>query len=250
MGGGHDVRRSAWRLWRRVLGWAVLCAGLGVVTSISVAWVAAISLTTPYRRGSISTYGVTQGSDHRTWIQWSHRPVGLASDAISSGVTISNAPPNGMEREMPGTLPVGRRPVELPGTHDTMRNSHDFVFGWPSRCLWIESRLWVTSINFSFDRPVMHGVTFQRRWLGLTPRPPIDPMPEALPIGVLWQGMLSNSVIYAGIWLTLLALPIHIRRRLAARAGQCRKCRYDLRGLNPGSACPECGTPQNATPVG
>lgn len=52
---------------------------------------------------------------------------------------------------------------------------------------------------------------------------------------------MSYPTIGLGVLAALAGGPA-LRRRLGpAPAGQCPKCRYDLRGLPKGSACPECG---------
>jgi hypothetical protein len=56
--------------------------------------------------------------------------------------------------------------------------------------------------------------------------------------GVTFPGWFIPGVL-AGVGGPLLRSGIIARR---ARIGFCKKCRYDLRGLPPGSPCPECGT--------
>ncbi len=64
----------------------------------------------------------------------------------------------------------------------------------------------------------------------------------AVPIYPLWPGFALNTIFYAlfawGLW----QVPPAIRRRRRRRNGLCVRCGYDLKGLPPGSNCPECGT--------
>lgn len=67
---------------------------------------------------------------------------------------------------------------------------------------------------------------------------------RALPLAPIWGGLLADSGLFAGSWwlaLTALGRGVSLGTRLlAARAGRCPQCRYDLKGaLAPG--CPECG---------
>jgi hypothetical protein len=67
---------------------------------------------------------------------------------------------------------------------------------------------------------------------------------RVLPLSPTWGGALADTALFVGGWWMaftaaggVIAL---IRSRLRLRAGQCPKCRYDLRGDLP-SGCPECG---------
>ncbi len=51
----------------------------------------------------------------------------------------------------------------------------------------------------------------------------------------LWPLILVSSGASATAWL------FDARARRRARVGQCFRCGYDLSGLAPGAACPECG---------
>jgi len=62
-----------------------------------------------------------------------------------------------------------------------------------------------------------------------------------LPYGPIWPGLLANTAIYGSAWWALLFGPGMFIRWRRRRAGRCVKCGYDLRGLSPGSECPECG---------
>jgi hypothetical protein len=61
--------------------------------------------------------------------------------------------------------------------------------------------------------------------------------------GWMWRLSVPAWLVFA---LTLLLPAIWLRRFLILlrrrRAGLCRQCGYDLRGHEPGSRCPECGT--------
>ncbi|GMV26059.1 MAG: hypothetical protein AMXMBFR58_20900 [Phycisphaerae bacterium] len=61
-----------------------------------------------------------------------------------------------------------------------------------------------------------------------------------VPTGVLWDGMVGNTVAYAGAWWVVLVAPWSIRRRLRRRRHQCSACGYDRRGIGE-AVCPECG---------
>ncbi len=64
------------------------------------------------------------------------------------------------------------------------------------------------------------------------------PYESFLPWLPLWDGLIVNTIIYAGlVLLTWLGLG-RLRRRRRVRRGQCAECAYELAGLE---VCPECG---------
>ncbi|MFO0836384.1 MAG: hypothetical protein U0638_15565 [Phycisphaerales bacterium] len=62
-----------------------------------------------------------------------------------------------------------------------------------------------------------------------------------LPIYILPLGFTLNTLFYAAAWFICLFGIRSIRHALRARRGLCTRCAYDLKGLPPGSPCPECG---------
>lgn len=63
----------------------------------------------------------------------------------------------------------------------------------------------------------------------------------ALPLLPIWPGFLINTIFYALLLLALVRVPRMARRALRRRRGRCVSCGYDRSGLDPSSACPECG---------
>jgi hypothetical protein len=63
-----------------------------------------------------------------------------------------------------------------------------------------------------------------------------------LPLFPLWPGFALNTIFYAALAWILWQIPLALRRHRRRRAGRCTRCNYDLKGLPPGSPCPECGT--------
>lgn len=65
---------------------------------------------------------------------------------------------------------------------------------------------------------------------------------------LLWPASatpIGGSAVSIPLWMAIvpLVIPAGVRfiRRALMPAGRCRCCGYDLRGLGPGSPCPECG---------
>lgn len=53
-------------------------------------------------------------------------------------------------------------------------------------------------------------------------------------------GFAADTAFYGAAWWLVFVTPGWVRRRWRSRRGGCRRCGYDLRGLN-GAVCPECG---------
>lgn len=63
---------------------------------------------------------------------------------------------------------------------------------------------------------------------------------RALPLYLLWPGILVDSVFYATLWFAVLAVPVATRRAIRRTRGRCPRCGYNLRGEFD-DGCPECG---------
>ncbi len=63
----------------------------------------------------------------------------------------------------------------------------------------------------------------------------------ALPTGILPCGFALNTAFYAASWWMLIFGLSPARAWNRRRRGLCGRCAYDLRGLEPGAVCPECG---------
>ena len=124
------------------------------------------------------------------------------------------------------------------GEWDDMR--YDYGVGWP----WA----WA-SFKFECDRvldPVTGKTENGPRWAVQLPSREFSVNGiRAFDINFLtwnpiWPGLIASTVFWglASFALTALAGRFVRRRRLAK--GLCPECRYDLRGLAPGTVCPEC----------
>jgi len=71
-----------------------------------------------------------------------------------------------------------------------------------------------------------------------------------IPLVPVLPGFVVNSVFYTAVLYVLARLGLRIYRRTLIPAGHCKRCRYDLSGLDPGTPCPECGLmPDEAPPL-
>jgi hypothetical protein len=78
---------------------------------------------------------------------------------------------------------------------------------------------------------------------GLMPSEEADWYPRAsLPCLPIWPGLIADVTFYSAAWWGLFATPPAVIRCARRRRGSCTGCNYDLRGMPPGSPCPECGS--------
>ena len=64
--------------------------------------------------------------------------------------------------------------------------------------------------------------------------------PWALPHAPMWAGLGGDLLAFGAFWFLVLSFS-GLRRTLRRRRGLCTRCAYALKGLAPGSPCPECG---------
>lgn len=66
-----------------------------------------------------------------------------------------------------------------------------------------------------------------------------------LPIRPIWPMIIAQSALYGAAcwaaWTGIVGSLTYVRGKLRAATGRCASCGYDLRGLQTGSLCPECG---------
>ncbi len=88
------------------------------------------------------------------------------------------------------------------------------------------------------------GLSAVPRWI-----PRADPRVrrDRLPIQPLWGGFAANTAVNLGVVGLLWYGLTSVRRLRRRRAGRCPACAYDLRGLPPGTPCPECGKSDTVT---
>jgi len=215
-----------------------ICAALvlGLVTSISIAWVVAARHIDFGGTTTLTSYSDDQGG-------WTRSSFGMTH------ISVTNA--TWTDGYKAGARALAQRWVLLPAIETVNRTfetgkrspeSEDWVVaaGWPWRCAWChaqQSQFWLSPTLAPGDPSInlTPAVRSGERKL------------RVLPLRPLWLGLIGNMLFYSAFWFLLLSIPA-LYRTLRRRKGCCAKCGYNLKGI--GSAnCPECGAATAATAV-
>lgn len=70
-----------------------------------------------------------------------------------------------------------------------------------------------------------------------------------VPAEILPLGLAANTAFYASAWWVAIFGLARSRRWNRQRRGLCARCAYDLRGLENGAKCPECGATRLTNPM-
>lgn len=244
---------------RRLAIISLLLLALGLATSLTLAWVAAlvdrsawpdILLTrgTSGQRTHLRGWVVQQGRDATlTW----HRFDTLDRHDIAPDMDAHTALPAwSLGHDLPAQPGIAGHLRER-----TFDEAWEVAAGWPWRCVRGQRTLGPTIFplygEYELDGlevacarwPLAHGT------LRDVVRPPLDtwpPMGNAalLPMRPMAFGLLGNTLLYAVAWLPVLllgALPGAWRRRRRLARNRCLACAHALDGLPEGAPCPECG---------
>lgn len=226
-------QRWAWR--------AGLCLALGLLTTVAVAWGLAAWLphaglwsarrydarpsSSPIRAIDTWECGRT-GMLRRQWLA----EVWGATYYHGRPPTSRSAP----EGYVPESGPLwGAPPSPDPWAPSATSYGCEDARGWPALAMWCEFKQvkkgggWV----WQASRGLLISPSDDRQLLNV----------RVLPARPLWPGLIANTSVYAVGWAGLLVI-LDWRRHVWRRArGRCVGCGYELRGLTPGAACPECG---------
>jgi hypothetical protein len=233
---------------RRAVILAGVCAALGAATSValalSLAWLRTpvntfqpriVALGRPARPYTINATIIVC---HVWWFEDQHR---FGERTLYWGGTPSSKE---YDERLPGRPSVcapidrffDREYLPNPADRPLERLSLNVVraYGWPLFCVW-EGEMG-EGTNARLMRWPWNGPSYGGIRIGKAPA-----MGHFLPTLPLWPGLIVDTSVYGAMWLGLILLAAPARRGWRRRRGLCVWCRYDLRGLAPGVACPECG---------
>jgi hypothetical protein len=243
--------RGRWR--RRVLRvmLVLLLATVGNVGFVVVRWYLWERALWPsqdgifYRTQSRETgpvvYWSAGNSLGETWIDWTTEQIDTDTIILVRG-TWTYVPRDALPR-----WARARREPKW-SLDDRFAHCREQAFGWPFRCAHRQESWAQRQIRnpFGWDMveetawyKVEHGTP-----LGFFPKIDARHTDRVLPTHILWPGMLANTLVWSAIVMTPWVMwrgfvLVRSRRRIAR--GRCGQCGYDRRGMDAGSACPECG---------
>jgi hypothetical protein len=95
--------------------------------------------------------------------------------------------------------------------------------GWPWPCL---ARHQISAANGTIPASYERAFKLGQWQLPMLPR---------------WPALIGDTLFYAGAFGTMYLVFAGVRSLTGRLRGRCLSCGYDLRGLPPATACPECG---------
>jgi hypothetical protein len=230
------------RLVRQLLERAVLCVGLGALTTVVVAWLLAALL--PHRHLTIR-HNVIQSTDGagklRYIATYEFRRAGmvrlmwqpgiggpgwpLAKAALEKDAALQLRPHVEQDRSW-GNLPAALLPGAAPSS------GMEDARGWPLRALWCS--LDAAAIDAGNPaRPVVGGFRLSRNGVSSADF-------RALPLMPIWRGLLVDTAFFTGAWAAAIPAFRLARAGLRRFRHRCPRCAYVL-GTAFDSGCPECG---------
>ncbi len=211
----------------------LVCAVLGICTSVATAVVLPMALRSRIVRARCTTQPYTYETRD---LFWKHRTIHYLEGEHK--ISASNA--REFDAEL-ARLEFSTDPSRHKrGPRDDFDAGGPAAFistetGWPFTCLW--GARWHT-IGIQPMRETLNLVEVPKsRWQGWAINRELTSMPtRPLPLG--W---ILNTLIFSLVWLGVLMILGGARRRRRHRRGLCPFCAYDRRATPPDSPCPECG---------
>ena len=114
----------------------------------------------------------------------------------------------------------------------------EVMFGWPMRCTYY--RKWASQYSQWFDDRYTRTGQTDAGGVWLDKGIAIGSRDRALPIGIIWPGLLVNTLFYSAVLGLLLWGRGTLRGYWCHRRNRCRNCGYRLIGSRS-CRCSECG---------
>jgi len=230
----------------------LICAFLGFVTTVSLAWWCALHITPqPTPRGPSMGVGYIERQDWRWWfigdqdfgstqIVWTPWP-------LSAGVIVAPSMPDNVQL-IPYWSAYARLKPEQPMPWESSPYQIDFVEdarGWPLKAF----RSWRKTHSHGGVRPnVSRSYRFEYirepverwGWYELPAWMNRFHLSGAVPLAPVWPGLFADSAAFGAGWFILLLGPGMVKRMIRRRGGRCPACGYNLRG-ELALGCSECG---------
>lgn len=221
------------------------CALLGLLTTVIVAWIAALLHQRPGTRltnfGSIVEYFPDRDNSRLWYFTRTRASCGTALVIVSSHHDVPKTgpipdiePTRALKRaELPGWSVMAERPgiALTPTLSSPPVRFVDEGYGWPWPAL---AQRFMPSWRSGLPALTLNG------GLRLSPMLRFLGKDSTLPLRPIVGGLLANAAVAAALWMAALMIFAALRGRWRHQHGHCARCGYDLTGAAHG-ACPECG---------
>ncbi len=229
---------------------------LGAITTIAVAW--GCAFWTDVYDGSLTRVIQPSESDAYEWYFDVRRQPGSASINLWC-ILLVKVGSDEVAPAIPTTVPPGFPTWNQGWPHESQvswfgsqKVRAQEARGWPWLAMWCEHFTYFeqTAEELRSNPAFMTYKSLPYRGLALKPiaRPIRPAITRVFPLGIIWTGFASCTVLYASAWFILLHMPFmftNLRQQIRRKRGHCIKCGYDLRGHSGGgdfsAGCPECG---------
>lgn len=227
---------------RRIAGLILLSLALGLLTTLTAAWIIAyVGDSQQERVRSVAHWPRDTDQDGIQFAQWIP---GKRCDFYYLNVAYAQSEHDDRDRAPEFVLPmwVKHAATPVPRIPTTPANSASWIIvhtcGWPYRALWCKflpnpaAKTPTVSDGIELSRVTRRRGNYQ--W----------GEPAALPLRPAWSGLALDTILLGAAWLPVVFLVRggagHIRARIRVAHGRCPRCGYDLKN-QPAPGCPECG---------
>lgn len=237
---------------------AVLCLVLGALTTVGVAWGAALRGVPRGSTQGVESSAIWIDPDLNLAITLEGQEASSLADACTLTLLtldreLADARPSHgtLVRHSSHSFSGSRESIVIPRVpgswhppQDVDCERHEFQFGWPNRALWAaqdwnasacmrshRADVWVLQVRESrrFPEPFAYG----NAW---------DAGELSVPLGVIPTGFAVDTAFHASAWILLFSILSFARGRLRIRNNHCLRCGYRRAGIPIQAPCPECGT--------
>lgn len=224
----------------------LLCGGLGVLSTVAVAW--GLAAWVPHKGLKRRTNVISEASNSPSGTVKKAMPVYVSTFEFSRAGMVRRAWKSGFparstlldelkpESEIALKQPVrqdrswGRLPRVLAGDLSKAGTGGEDARGWPMLSMWCE-----------LEEALPSGMQTRGGIATGSIAAATPGSARVLPLWPIWKGFAVDSLVFAGGWGVGIPVALFGRGLVRRRRGRCAACGYDRVGRFDG-ACPECGS--------
>ena len=216
---------------RHILILALVCALLGVICTIALAWACA-ALVNP--ASAFADFQHLPRADGSSDVAVMQRAFGHSRINCAQCAELKLDPDTGqilIARWASGAAEYSETQAGWPFRALACRNESEVTLVTGNTGMQV-NRSGLDPVQGGWELPSFRGGPFGGAW-------------RAIPLRPMWSGLIADIILWSGVWWALLFGVGALRRRRRRERGQCPGCGYDLSsGGVPHDRCPECGETQ------